>query len=98
MRAGIVKKPWQWPWSSALAHTDKKDDYICIRDFLEIINMSCDSWKRYIDYREADNFLQDVRKHTSNGHPLGTSVFIEKLESEFCRKLHPLPIGRPRKS
>lgn len=97
-RAGLVQKPWQWPWSSAINHTNKNTSSILkLGDFLNITGMACDSWKKYIDSTEEESLLQRIRKCTLAGYPLGTSTFIEMLEEKFGRKLCPLPIGRPKK-
>lgn len=99
VRAGFVKKPWQWSWSSAVSHTNEKDiGLIELGDLFWIISMSCGSWRKYIDSAEEENFLQTIRKHTFTGRPLGTKTFIEKLETKFGRRLCALPTGRPKKS
>ncbi len=98
VRAGIAEKPWQWPWSSAISHTNEKGrGYIELEDFLGIIGMPCSSWKKYIDSAEEKNFLQRIRKHTFTGRPLGTTEFIERLEAKFGRRLCALPVGRPKR-
>ena len=97
VRAGLVNKPWQWPWSSALAHTNKEENGLMnLKDILKILGMSHDSWKEYIDSTEEGNFLQRIREHTFSGYPLGAGAFVEKLEDKFHRRLHALPTGRPR--
>lgn len=99
VRAGLVKKPWQWPWSSAISHANGKENgLIELGDLFGIIGMSCPSWAKYIDSPEEKNFLQRVRKHTLAGYPLGSMAFIEKLEAKFGRRLCALPIGRPKKT
>ncbi|MDD4894906.1 MAG: transposase [Candidatus Omnitrophica bacterium] len=98
VRAGLIEKPWRWPWSSAIIHTDKNaKPGILLGDFLGIIGASRDSWKKYIDSREEDGFLRHMRKQTLSGRPLGESVFIEKMESKFKRKFCELPKGRRKK-
>lgn len=99
VRAGLVEKPWEWPWSSALAHAEGgKDSLVEPESFLGVIDMPKDSWKEYIDCVEKPDFLHSIRKHTLTGWPLGTRVFIEKLEAKFERKLCASPVGRPIKS
>lgn len=98
VRAGLVKKPWQWFWSSATAHTNEKwDELIELGTLFGIIGMSCDSWKKYIDSQEEEKFLQRIRKCTFSGRPLGAMAFIERLEAKTGRRLRGLPIGRPKK-
>lgn len=99
VRAGLVKEPWQWLWSSAAAHTSREDNgLIELGDFLGVIGMSNTSWEKYIDSPEEDNFLQNIRKHTYAGRPLGAPEFTKVLEEKCGRRLCALPIGRPRKA
>lgn len=99
VRAGLVDKPWQWPWSSAAVHTNRKDnESVEFGDLLGIIGMSSSAWEKYIDSAEEDNFLQDIRKHTYAGRPLGEPEFTAGLEEKYGRRLCALPIGRPRKN
>ncbi|MCX5695379.1 MAG: transposase [Candidatus Omnitrophica bacterium] len=96
-RAGIVDKPWQWLWSSAALHTGRENDgLIKLGDLFRIIDMSSVSWEKYIDSAEEDNFLQNIRKHTYAGRPLGAPEFTTDLEEKCGRRLCALPIGRPR--
>lgn len=97
VRAGIVKEAWQWPWSSAIVHTSERETGpLEVGDLFSIIDMSCDSWKRYLDSGEDLSFLQHIRKYTLTGRPLGRPEFIERLEDRFKRRLQPLPVGRQR--
>jgi len=98
VRAGLVKKPWQWPWSSAAVHTGREDNgLVKFGDLLGILDMPSASWEKYIDSAEEDNFLQNIRKHTYAGRPLGAPEFTTGLEEKSGRRLCALPIGRPKK-
>jgi len=97
VRAGLVRKPWQWEWSSAIAHTDPKENGpIELGDFFGITGISYDYWKKYIDSIEEINILQSIRKYTFTGRPLGAATFVASLETKFRRRLCALPIGRPK--
>lgn len=99
VRAGLVEKPWHWPWSSALTHINEKDDgYIKLDYLLSSVGMSYTSWKDYIGYRDEKNFLQHIRKHTLTGRPLGSAEFIKDIEKKVNRKLCALSKGRPKKA
>jgi len=98
VRAGLVNKPWQWPWSSAIAHINEKENSpIELGDLFGIIGMSYGSWAKYIDSQEEENFLQNIREHTLTGRPLASAAFVERLEEKFNRRLRALAIGRPKK-
>lgn len=97
VRAKIVRQPWQWKWSSALAHTGMGESILSLNDLFKLVDMSYKSWKEYIDSAEDKKVVSDIRKCTLTGRPLGTSVFIEELEKRFNRRLTALPKGRPKK-
>ena len=97
VRAGMVKKPWQWRWSSAQAHIDNKRYLINLENLFKLIDMSKDSWREFIDSEDDPQTIEDVRKYTLSGRPLGTISFIEKLEKKFGRRLRALSRGRPKK-
>lgn len=97
VRAGIARKPWDWPWSSAISHINQEEDVnIQLADLLKIIDMSSDSWREYIDYNEKADSLCPIRQCTLTGRPLGKRLFIEDLEKKYGRKLGALPKGRPK--
>jgi putative transposase len=78
VRAGIAKKAWDYPWSSASAHVFGKKDNLLSNNFVpDIIT----DWKNYLlDDRDDKN----SRLFTSNadtGRPVGDESFIEKLEA-----------------
>ncbi len=99
VRAGITKKPWQWPWSSAAAHSGQKQTGpIELGNFFSITGMSHNSWRAYIDIADSVNFIQGIRKCTLTGRPFGRATFVERLELKFNRRLTALPVGRPNKS
>ena len=97
VRAKLVGKPWEWKWSSASAHIGKEESLIRLKDVFEIIEMSSDLWKRYIDSEEDKNIIDSIKKQTLTGRPLGARSFIEKLEEKFGRRLIALKRGRPKK-
>lgn len=96
VRSGLVKKPWEWKWSSAPAHTGRENNLLTLGDLFKLTDMSSDSWKHYIDTKEEGKALEAIRRHTYTGRPIGTIDFVKKLEEKFGRRLLALPRGRPR--
>ena len=95
-RAKMVKTPWEWKWSSASVHIGGKAHYsIELQDIFKIIDMDFDSWKRYIHNQEEKSTLDTIREHTQTGRPIGTDLFIERLEARLGRRLVASPRGRP---
>jgi putative transposase len=97
VRAGIVRKPWQWKWSSAREHVGQKNAIINLQKMTTIIDTSVEEWKEYIDLVENEEEVENIRKHTMLGRPLGTKEFIAKLGKRIGRVLSILPRGRPKK-
>jgi putative transposase len=97
VRAKIVKKPWEWKWSSAAVHirgTAGKDHVV---DLKETLGISAKSWKDYIDLEENAPDVEAIRRHTMTGRPLGREGFIRNLSQKLGRALTVLPRGRPKK-
>jgi putative transposase len=58
--------------------------------------MDAESWKRHVMERLDEVAIQDVRRHTRTGRPLGSDTFLSKLEARLGRRLRPLSPGRPK--
>lgn len=99
VRAGLIATAWEWPWSSARAHSAE----LAVDTVLD-----CDwaAYCRFWNHREWQDLLMAgmsdgescaVRVATRNGEPLGSVDFVIGLERQAGRRLRPLPRGRPRK-
>ena len=97
VRAGIVRKPWRWRWSSAGVHVGQRNGIIYVEDITNLIDTSIELWKEYLDSDENEEDIENIRKHTLLGRPLGTTAFIGKLGKRVGRVLSVLPRGRPKK-
>jgi len=96
VRAKLVKTAWNWNWSSAKEHALKEERGILsltdVNKFMEI-----DNWKSYLSQKEDKETRNSIRKNTLTGRPLGSDIFITKLEKLFGKRLKALPHGRPKK-
>ena len=78
VRAGLVKKPEDWRWSSAGPHIKGKDDIrVITRSLLKIVNKP---WKKLLALDVRKTEIELLRKHERTGRPLGASSFIESME------------------
>lgn len=86
VRAQMVQTAWEYPWSSAAAHTQGKDDRLVkVQPMLERVA----DWHEYLD-RESDAAeLKALRRHNRTGRPLGDNEFIARLEQATGRDLRP---------
>lgn len=86
VRAGMVKRPEEYRWSSAAAHLAGKDDpLVRVRPMLDI----ADSWKDLLEGGLDQQDLNAVRSHESTGRPLGNIEFLRALEKKTGRRLVP---------
>ncbi len=98
VRAGIVKKPAEYVWSSAKNHMDARCKEIIDTNLLfKNIEFAQGEWGEFIEEKEKSDEIDIIRKHTVTGRPLGGSLFIQKLEKMLGTRLHALPVGRPNK-
>jgi putative transposase len=85
VRAGIVKNAWEWKWSSAATHIGEANQMIHLEDITNLIDVSTESWKQYLDSNENEEDINDIRKHTLLGFPLGTASSSVKPDKKVER-------------
>jgi putative transposase len=98
VRAALVDKAEEYPWSTAAAH--------CLEDPLEG-RLVLEEWRRQFTgerWREAlrigvrEEALEErIREATRRGYPLGSEAFVERIGRALGRDLRPRPPGRPSK-
>ncbi len=86
VRAGLVKRPRDWRWSSARAHLAGKDDRLArVKPLLDMAG----DWREFLgdgDSGEA-RLAEEIRRHERTGRPLGDDGFVEGLEKALGRVL-----------
>jgi len=95
VRAGIVKTPEDYPWSSAKGHINQ-----CVDTLLSKKSFMHDDIKNWLSYLKSGddiNIVEDIRKKTHLGRPYGEEGFVMKLEKKLGMKLRRGTVGRPRK-
>jgi putative transposase len=96
VRAGLVRKAWEYEWSSAAAHCSD----VSAPPWLETgpihAVLAGQDWRQSLVRAEDARTLALVRGHTLAGRPLGSDSFLSKLEATLGRRIRPLPVGRPR--
>lgn len=97
VRAGLVRRAWEYPWSSAACHVGKGDprglvDEAAWRAMAERID-----FRALLVRAEDEEAVRRIRRGTWNGRPLGSDAFLSKLEHALGRRLRSLPVGRPKK-
>jgi putative transposase len=77
VRAGIVFKPEDYPWSSAHAHIRNTPDVILAESFL---SSRIRDWADFLSTAPSETETRLLRRHAATGRPLGDHNFIKKLE------------------
>jgi putative transposase len=91
VRAGLTAFAEQYPWSSARAHVEGRDDVLVqVAPMLERVP----DWRAFLG--EAADAAVEIRLHQSSGRPLGSDDFVEEIERRLGRDLKTRPRGRPR--
>ena len=97
VRAKLVERPRQWPWSSAKAHLKGRDDRLVkVAPLLAMVG----DWRAFLRSAMPEEELRDLREHGRTGRPLGSSTFLDRLERLVGRVLKPQKPGpkpKPRK-
>jgi len=84
VRAGIVKRPEEYKWSSAQAHMQREDDILVkVGPLLEIIP----DWQELLSSDLAEEEYDILRRYERSGRPLGSADFLTSLEKQTGRLL-----------
>ena len=85
VRAGLVKRPWDYRWSSAKWFVGEQED-----DLLAVpSDVLADITERRSFLLQEEDSLAEFRKHARTGRPLGSESFLADLEQRTGRVLHP---------
>ena len=86
VRAGLVKRPEDYAWSSARAHMQGRDDgLVTVHPMLSMVG----SWSEYLAADWPTGY-ESLKRHERSGRPLGSDSFVAKLEQLTGRTLKPL--------
>ena len=84
VRAGLVNRAEDWPWSSAQAHLAGRDDRLVqTRPLLELVP----AWEEFLAAGQPENEVAAIRRAGQSGRPLGSSAFTRTLETRTGRVL-----------
>ena len=85
VRARLCNNPQDWPWSSASAHLNNKDDaLVTVAPMLHLVS----NWNDYLEIADSAASLNKIRQHSRSGRPAGNNRFIDQLELLSGRELH----------
>ena len=93
VRGKGVKKAWEYPWSSARAHVEEKNDgLVKVGPMLAMVG----DWEKFLAEDATEDEAKKLRQHERTGRPLGNEQFVMRLEQlrrRMLRKRKPGPKG-----
>jgi putative transposase len=91
VRARLVARAEDWPWSSARAHLAGRDDGVArVAPLLEAVG---GDWAAFLDAPGGGGERDALRLHARTGRPLGDARFVAEMEERLGRRLRPLRRG-----
>jgi putative transposase len=102
LRAGMVRHPRDYPWSSYRAHAEGKPDSLAVEPaiFRRLGSGAAERQKAYRNLFKQpleQSFVDGLRAASNGGWALGSDKFKQKIAKALGRRVTPLPAGRPRK-
>ena len=98
VRAGLVERAEEYPWSSAGAHCGNGDLDGLLDLKLWRQCFTTEHWRRVLELGLRDAGLEErIREATRRGHPQGDGGFMERAGWALGRDVTPRPPGRPPK-
>ena len=91
VRAGMVERAENYPWSSARAHVNGQLDPL-LDPGLPIIE-SIGNWADWLAAEDLPDQLEAIRTATTRDFPLGEDSFVLELEARLGRPLRPQKRG-----
>lgn len=95
VRARLVERAEDYPWSSAAAHCGLRNDVLLAKQFPP--EGIVEDWQEWLRNEEDSATVKTIRRHTGTGRPCGSPSFVAKLEASLGRVLRPQKRGRKRK-
>ena len=90
VRAGLVRTPRQWRWSSARAHlAGDNDALVSVAPLAKLV----DDWKRFLAEGTEAPMIETIERHSRTGRPLGSERFLKTIESKLGRTVRPQKRG-----
>jgi putative transposase len=94
VRAGLVERAEDYPWSSARAHCNGRANAL-LADSSPFPG-PIDDWSRWLEQGITAAEAETIRDKTLKGHPFGSDAFVRRLEETLGRSLRPGKNGRPK--
>jgi putative transposase len=95
VRAGMVCRAEDYPWSSARAHCGLRHDPLIGGTAARV--RAIGDWSKWLAADMDEKGARLLRSCTRSGRPAGDDDFVDKLEQASGMRLRPMERGRPPK-
>jgi putative transposase len=96
VRAGLVERAIDWPWSSVRAHLEGRPDPLLTPG--PVAERLGAAMAQAFELDVEAEALRRLRRASMTGRPLGAAAWIKALEASTGRALADPPMGRPRRA
>jgi putative transposase len=86
VRAGLVKQPDDWEWSSAKTHLTGVSDGVVDGTALQYTPLE---WQTFLNQPMTESMAETLRASERTGRPLGSDDFVDDLQRRSGRVLKP---------
>lgn len=94
VRAKMVERAEEYPWSSAACHCGLREDLVLCND--PKWNGLLDGWPELLGHTQDEQSIDELRTCTSSGKPCGDEEFVKGVSEIVGRSLERRPRGRPK--
>jgi putative transposase len=91
VRAGIVKKAWEYPWSSAKFHIGEQKVDVLVKD-RNLLGLVA-NWREFLQGEDSGG-EKDLRRATKTGRPWVDHEHLARMEKKTGRNLQKGKPGR----
>ncbi|MCD6217263.1 transposase [bacterium] len=95
VRAGMVMRAWDYPWSSAACHCGLRSDPLLVQN--HEYSGIFEDWSDLLDEIPEKEEIEKLRNRTRTGIPCGDDKFIKKVSKISGRDYTKKTRGRPAK-
>ena len=96
LRAGLVLRAEDYPWSSAAGHCGLREEPLLSSRF--VADMPPEEWREQLALRLEEGQVSALRARTHSGLPYGDAEFLARVSGLVGRELVVRGRGRPRQS
>jgi putative transposase len=93
LRARLVERLRDWPYSSLDAHLRGDDAFVYVKGLARYVK----DWKSFLRTDATDEELKRLRAHARSGRPLGSGSFVKRVERLVGHALRVGRRGRPKR-